>query len=282
MRPIVVTAGSTSNTATAVTTAQTSSGATQIAVDGSLATKTYQGTGAISGNVLTISATVSGSVYAGMPLSGLGMSPNTVVLAPGQTAGTWIVSPSQTFSSATVYGGTVASLVTAQRVGIVSSSSSDNSKTVTVIGTTFGGLPATETVTLANAGTVNTATDFLTVTQVYTSASTVGTISLRTVASAGSPWVRFDDWAQGDISVQCVVTGTANYTVQITGDDPNSPTNAVAAASVTWSTSAVANAATASFGPTPLGCHPAFARILLNSGSGSVTGTFLQGGVVPY
>jgi len=94
--------------------------------------------------------------------------------------------------------------------------------------------------------------------------------------------VRFDDYAPSNISIQCNVTGTVNYTVQTTLDDPNSPTNPVAVSSMTWvdsSDSAVVGATATKqsnflFAPT-------FARIKLNSGSGSVAATFLQSSSVP-
>lgn len=108
----------------------------------------------------------------------------------------------------------------------------------------------------------------------------VVTVGPNATGGAASSLVRFDDWAPSDITVQCVVTGTVNYTVQYSSDDPNSPTNPVPVASMTWSNSNVAAAATATLPPTPLGVHPAFARVVMNSGTGTVITTFLQAGVV--
>jgi len=89
--------------------------------------------------------------------------------------------------------------------------------------------------------------------------------------------VRFDDWAPGPVSLQVNVTGTVNYTVQTSMDDPNSPTNPVALASMTWISSTDTNVVgqTASKSST-FAAAPIFARVLLNSGSGSITATFLQ------
>lgn len=107
-------------------------------------------------------------------------------------------------------------------------------------------------------------------------------VSDASVEPQYSRWVRFDDWAPNYISIQCVVKDDVDYTIEYTLDDPNSPTNPVAVNDVAWFQSkdsalvgAVANAAGGfSFAPT-------FARIKLNSGSGSVKATFLQsfGGV---
>lgn len=92
-----------------------------------------------------------------------------------------------------------------------------------------------------------------------------------------SDWVRFDDFAPSNISIQCNVTGTVNYTVQTTLDDPNSPTNPVATGSMTWvdsnDTSVVGATATKQ---SNLLFAPTFARVKLNSGTGSVSTTFLQ------
>ena len=106
----------------------------------------------------------------------------------------------------------------------------------------------------------------------WTAAVTVGTNGV-----AASPWVRLDDWNSNYVTVQCVVSGTVDYTVQQTLDDPNSLSNPVAPQSVTWSSSAdtgvVGATATKMSG---FQYAPCFARVLLNSGSGSVTATFLQ------
>lgn len=92
-----------------------------------------------------------------------------------------------------------------------------------------------------------------------------------------TPWVRFDDFAPSNISIQCKVTGTANYTVQSTLDDPNDPFNPVAVNSVTWvNSSDTAVVAATTTQQSNFLFAPKFARVALNSGNGSVTATFLQ------
>jgi hypothetical protein len=64
-------------------------------------------------------------------------------------------------------------------------------------------------------------------------------------------------------------------------DDPNSPTNPVAAADMTWSTLVAAAAATAI---TQFAFAPTWVRVQVNSftaGAGDVTTTLAQTGVVP-
>jgi len=109
------------------------------------------------------------------------------------------------------------------------------------------------------------------------------TVSDASGGAKSSDWIRFDDWSPSNISIQCNVTGTVNYTVQSTLDDPNSPTNPVAAGSVTWvnsSDSAVVNATTTK--QSNFIFAPIFARVLLNSGTGSVVATFVQDSNGPY
>lgn len=89
--------------------------------------------------------------------------------------------------------------------------------------------------------------------------------------------VRFDDFAPSNISIQCTVTGVANYTVQSSLDDPNDPFNPVAEGSMTWvDTSDLAVVGATNTQQSNFLFAPKFARIKLNSGSGSVVATFLQ------
>lgn len=97
-----------------------------------------------------------------------------------------------------------------------------------------------------------------------------------------SRWVRFDDWAPSYISIQCVADGSVDYTIEYTLDDPDSPTNPVAINDVTWAVSDDADVVNATGSATSNFIFaPTFARVKLNSGSGSVAATFLQsfGGV---
>jgi len=97
------------------------------------------------------------------------------------------------------------------------------------------------------------------------------------VGGTASPLVRLDEWAPGLVGIQVNVSGTVNYTVQSTMDDPNSPTNPVAAGSMTWVNSNdtnVVNATTTQ--QTNFMFAPIFVRVLLNSGTGTVTMTVVQ------
>lgn len=101
-------------------------------------------------------------------------------------------------------------------------------------------------------------------------------------AAATSRLGRLDDWAPGLVSVQVNVSGSANWTLQSSMDDPNDPSHPVALASMTWISSSDANAVGATSNvQTNFQFAPTFVRILLNSGTGTVTATFIQHGVNP-
>ena len=93
----------------------------------------------------------------------------------------------------------------------------------------------------------------------------------KTVTGVGvSDWIPFDTYANPfNIGFGCVVTGTANYTVQHTFDDPaSSPTAFDHPDIAAQTTSKDGNYA-----------YPVRAiRLKINSGTGSVALTAIQGG----
>lgn len=145
----------------------------------------------------------------------------------------------------------------------------------TISGFDWAGDPISETVTNAGAS-VSSVLDYASVTSISNSAAGT-TITVGTSAVAASPWARLDEYTFSPVGLQCTISGTVNYTVQQSYDDPNSLTNPVTPALMTWLSSAdtgvvaVASSAVSSFVAAPL-----WARVLLNSGSGSVTMTIVQ------
>src|SRR5262249_24558815 len=98
-----------------------------------------------------------------------------------------------------------------------------------------------------------------------------------------SQMVRFDDYAPGLVAIQVNSVGTVNWTLQSSLDDPNDQSGqAVAVAMMTWVNSSDSNAvnATTASVQTNYQFAPKFARILLNSGTGAVTATFIQHGAI--
>jgi hypothetical protein len=196
-----------------------------------------------------------------------------------RTASSIAGSGAVTLNGTTVSGG-VATLDTQRRV-LFTSAGNDSGITFTISGTNNNKDLISETLTGGNATGVYTVLDYKTVTSVTASGASAGNVSIGTNGIAGSPWVMLDPWADPTVSIQINVSGTANYTVQQTLDDPNDPMNAVSAASVTWINSADTNVVGATAAAqSNYNFVPRYTRILLNSGSGTVTGTFIQTGVV--
>ena len=125
---------------------------------------------------------------------------------------------------------------------------------------------------------------YLGVTGIKLSGATAGTMSVGTNGVASSPWVNFDTWAAGTTSVQCVASGTVNYTIETTNDDPNSYGNPVARTAVTWDAAAGGLINQTASGSVGFPEVYAVMRVLLNSQTnpGYVRATFVQHASVTY
>lgn len=125
-----------------------------------------------------------------------------------------------TLNGALVSGG-VATLDIARRVAIASSAD-DSARTFVVTGTNRYGDVQTETIK-GPATTVNTLKDFKTVTSITVDANTAGNLTVGTSGVASSPWIPVDRNGIRDIGIGCRVSGTANYTIEHTFEDPFRP-----------------------------------------------------------
>lgn len=201
-------------------------------------------------------------------------SSNNIVLTQTPTAGLVPLT-----GSLAVNG--IATLDTPRRV-LITSTGNESANTFTITGTNWSGQIISEQLAGPNATTAYSVLDYATVTSIKISNNAVSALTIGTNGVAGSSWVRLDEWALPTVSIQANVSGTVNYTIQQTLDDPNSPTNSVAPSSVTWLSSpdAAAVAATTSI-QTGYSYPPTFVRVLLNSGTGLVTMTVVQSGVNP-
>ncbi len=209
------------------------------------------------------------------------MQPMSVTVGPIDAASANNICLSQTPTSSLTINGALASggvaTLDVQRRVLITTAADESAKTFTVTGTNWAGNTISQTITGPNATTGATTLSFKTVTSITISAAAAGAVTVGTNGVADSPWVRFDDFAPNYVSTTCTITGTANWTVQITLDDPNDPESPVAAGSMTFQnaidTNLVSQAVSNRGG---LQYAPTFARVVLNSGSGSVRGTFLQ------
>jgi len=217
------------------------------------------------------------------------MRPIIVTVGPLASASANNICTSQSLGAAgnlTINGalasGGVATLDKPRRV-LITSAGNDSGMTFTISGTNWSGNPVSETLTGGNAAAVASVLDYATVTKIAGSAATASTVTVGTNAVAASPWIRLDDWSMSQTALQAIVSGTVNYTVQQTLDDPNDPTNPVAASAVAW----VSHPDTNLVGATAnvqgnYNYSPRYVRVLLNSGSGSVTLTANQAASVTF
>jgi len=216
------------------------------------------------------------------------MRPITVTVGPLVTASANAISLSQTptvgaltLNGALVSSG-VATMDTPRRV-LITTTANESAKTFTVTGTDWNGSPAVEVVTGPNATTGYTNLDFRTVTSIVISATAAGSLTVGTNGVASSMWVRLDEWALPQTAVQCTATGTVNYTVQTTMQDPNSPTSPVSPYLVVWNSSLDSNAVAATASVQSFFAYtPTWAKVTLNSGTGSVSSVFAQAGSATY
>lgn len=284
MQPLIVSVGPLANaSANNISTTQTPNAGTGFVLNSTLATKDSQYTGSIAGNVLTVTAVASGVVRVGQRVNGAQVTAGTVIVGLGTgngVAGTYILNIGQTISSTTLYGNVVATLDT-PRLVLITTTADDSANKFTVTGTDWAGSPISEAVTGTNNSTSGTVLSYATVTSVVPTATAAGAVTIGTNGVAYSPWVRLDPWANSYISIQCTASGTVNYTLQQTLDDPNSLASPVNPNAMTWvnSSDTAAVGATGTI-QTNYGFTPVFARVLLNSGTGTVTATFVQTGVV--
>jgi len=183
-----------------------------------------------------------------------------------------------TLNGVLVTGG-VAYLGAMRRV-LITTSADETSRTFTITGTNSAGDVLSETLVGVNNTTTYTVLDFYTVTAATHSGTLAGSVTIGTNGVGGSSWARLDEWALPNASVQAVVSGTINYTVQYSNDDPNSPADAVLPAAMTWNTFAAATASTATTHAT---YAPLWLRVQVNSNTNPayVRATVTQTGVVP-
>jgi hypothetical protein len=215
------------------------------------------------------------------------MQPIVKVVGPLAAASANSIALSQTPAGAgalTINGalasGGVATIAVPARITITSTGN-DSGRTFAVTGTDQNGTVITETITGPNTTVVTSVLTYKTITSIVISGAATGAITVGNSQSGSSGPIALDPWAFPQVALQCSVTGTVNYTVQQTLDNPNDPNNAVARASMQWvdhpDTNLVAATATkqGNYGYTPL-----FTRLVINSGSGSVRFTVVQSNVV--
>lgn len=197
-------------------------------------------------------------------------NPTAIALSQAPVAG------NLTLNGALVNSRGVAVLDTPRTIVLASTGNNSNT-TFTIYGTDWAGDLISESLVGAGAGlSVTSVLSYATVTRIASSAASVAGLTVGTGITAHSQWVRTDSWASPQIGLQAKVTGTVNFTLQFSMDDPNSPTNPVAPANMYWDTAGSPFVAVAVGGTANMLAAPTWGRILLNSGTGSVSITLTQ------
>ena len=182
-------------------------------------------------------------------------------------------------NGSTVTGG-VAILDTERRI-LITNGGNDLGITFTVTGySKERTLPYSETVTGTNGGTVATTQDFGFVTSIKTSGSTSGSgITVGTNGVGSSRW-RIVNWHNTpiNIGIGTLVSGTVNYTVEHTYDDPTGVYQNPNSTFPTVYPNPTLNALTANAEgvyTTPISAY----RLTVNSGTGTVSMVSLIAGI---
>lgn len=147
-------------------------------------------------------------------------SANNIALSQSLTAAGLL-----TIAGAAASGG-VATL-DVQRKVIITSAGNDSGITFIVSGANNDGNAFSETVTGGNAVAVATTQDFKSVMSVRGSGATASTVTVGTNGVASSKWFP-NDIARNPTNIGFFfrVSGTVNYTLELTQDDPNNIINA--------------------------------------------------------
>lgn len=184
----------------------------------------------------------------------------------------------------TAASGGVATLDTQRRV-LFTFAADESGHSFVLYGTNQAGTPIYETIAGTTAGTVASLLDYLTVTRISISANATGAITVGTNGVGSTPWININyQSAPVAVTAACVVSGTVNYTVEMTYDNfwtaPQYWTSITAPTTPTaWSDPNI-SAKTAS-ADTTINDPVTGVRLTINSSTapGSVTMTLIQAGV---
>ena len=167
-------------------------------------------------------------------------------------------------------------------------------RTIALTGTNSAGQTIQETIVIpaSSAGTYQSAQDFLTISVTKAGGGAwTAPMTLGTDGVASSPWQQVSQHITPvNIGINCVVTGTANYTVEYTNDDlepplptttngaPYGPMGPIPPIPTPFPNAVLDGLAVNGTG---MIVQPIVAwRLTLNSGSGSVTATGIEAGII--
>lgn len=161
---------------------------------------------------------------------------------------------------------------------LITSAGDDSGITFTLTGTDWNNQPISQAVTGGNATTAETTLDFATVTSIVSSGSTASTVTVGTNGIADSRPIFLDTFGFAPVTFQVTVSGTVNYTIKQSLDNPS----VVGLSNVNWFDCTDTNFVAATANKTGGYANPPYVmKLVLNSGSGSATMTVIQNANVP-
>lgn len=196
-------------------------------------------------------------------------SANNIALAQQPTAAAGF-----TLNGALVVAG-VAILDKARRI-LITTTQDDSAKTFTINGTDGQGRAISETMVGPNSTTGQTNLDFLTVTSITTNSNVTANLTVGTNGVASSIPLPLDHYGLGNDSVQVVVAGSVNYSVQYALDDPFTTAPSTPLNWFDFPDPNLVGQTISAFGGAQF--LPAALRLLLTAGTGTATITILQPG----
>lgn len=287
-------------TANNICTSQTPSGAGALTLNGTIVVSgvalIYPNYASINRRVYITSAsndssrtfTVTGTVwtpkgYFGATETVTGANASVVSTTASFATVTSITISGSAAGAVTVGVNGYATLDKARRV-LFTPAGDDSGITYVITGTDVNGTAISETLAgVANPSTCYTTLDYLTITSITISGAAASTMTIGTNGIASSPWVRFDGLAaNAQVAYQSTVSGTVNFTIQSSMEDPTLPigtgnplTYRWTPATVTWVDDTTNASKTATLTGT-YAAAPVWSRTTLNSGTGTVTTTYQQ------
>lgn len=179
-----------------------------------------------------------------------------------------------TLNGSTVTGG-VAVLDTARQV-LLTFAADETGHSFTLFGTNQSGAPITEVIAGTTAGTVASTKNYKTITRVAISAAATGAITIGTNGVGASDWRNLNlGVSPFSVGLAVVISGTVNFTVNYTYENPDSP---VGANPVAFPISALAAKAANTDGGA-LNIPVAAVQLVINSGTGTATLVIDQAGI---
>lgn len=212
------------------------------------------------------------------------MLPRTVTVGPLAASAANNIAASQTPGAAgnlTLTAGAIAGTTpdVARRLLFTPAGAEAGNGTVwTVYGTDWNNNTISETVNgVNNPSTAQTLYDYRTVTRIAVNKAQAGAVTVGTNGVASSRPIFLDTFAPAPTSIQVSVSGTVNYTVRQSMDNPNTITGGYTA--VTWLNHPDTNLVSATGSAQGNYAYiPFMCQVTLNSetGSGNITMTVIQ------